>query len=480
MEKRKTFHGRQVGKKRLLPIVFPLFLFLLIPLNGYGDDTPMPEVVQQNSTRITGVVKDAYGEPVIGANVKVVGTTQGTITDFEGKFSINVSGASAKIKISFIGYKDKEVTAKKGVSLNIVLEEDAQTLGEVQVVAYGVQKNDAAGGSNPEAGRVTQGTALALKARAALYRASKLFSGGEDRNLWREAAVANKAVIDYCTANGIRLGKYTDIWGTDNYQASEMIFVRRIGDTSSPEYTNFPVGMENASSGNCPTQTLVDAYESKDNGDKDPRFGMTIACNGDKWPNTNPNPLETFIGGKNGLPLPYATPTGYYLKKYLDASTDISAESGSGGKRHNWVIFRLGEFYLNYAEAIYRYLGAAGATDNEFRMSACAAINKVRQRSDVQMPDFPDNISNTEFWERYKKERMVELAFEQHRFWDVRRWKEGGFTKIGRMQITQKEDGNFLYERTNKSLVWDDKMYFFPIPASEMRKNPNLSQNPGW
>lgn len=120
MEKRKTFHGRQVGKKRLLPIVFPLFLFLLIPLNGYGDDTPMPEVVQQNSTRITGVVKDAYGEPVIGANVKVVGTTQGTITDFEGKFSINVSGASAKIKISFIGYKDKEVTAKKGVSLNVV------------------------------------------------------------------------------------------------------------------------------------------------------------------------------------------------------------------------------------------------------------------------------------------------------------------------------------------------------------------------
>lgn len=95
-------------------------------------------------------------------------------------------------------------------------------------VSYSALDNDAAGGSNPEAGRVTQGTALALKARAALYRASKLFSGGEDRNLWREAAVANKAVIDYCTANGIRLGKYTDIWGTDNYQASEMIFVRRI------------------------------------------------------------------------------------------------------------------------------------------------------------------------------------------------------------------------------------------------------------
>lgn len=138
--KAKDLPWKTSREKTVTPNRIPFVLFLLIPLNGYGDDTPMPEVVQQNSTRITGVVKDAYGEPVIGANVKVVGTTQGTITDFEGKFSINVSGASAKIKISFIGYKDKEVTAKKGVSLNIVLEEDAQTLGEVQVVAYGVQK----------------------------------------------------------------------------------------------------------------------------------------------------------------------------------------------------------------------------------------------------------------------------------------------------------------------------------------------------
>ena len=502
MEKRKTFHGRQVGKKRLLPIVFPLFLFLLIPLNGYGDDTPMPEVVQQNSTRITGVVKDAYGEPVIGANVKVVGTTQGTITDFEGKFSINVSGASAKIKISFIGYKDKEVTAKKGVSLNIVLEEDAQTLGEVQVVAYGVQKKVSITGaissmkgddllktpagslSNVLSGQITGISSVQYSGEPGADAADIYVRGVATWNNAKPLIQVDGVERDFSqidpneieSVTVLKDASATAVFGVRGANGVILITTK----PSSPEYTNFPVGMENASSGNCPTQTLVDAYESKDNGDKDPRFGMTIACNGDKWPNTNPNPLETFIGGKNGLPLPYATPTGYYLKKYLDASTDISAESGSGGKRHNWVIFRLGEFYLNYAEAIYRYLGAAGATDNEFRMSACAAINKVRQRSDVQMPDFPDNISNTEFWERYKKERMVELAFEQHRFWDVRRWKEGGFTKIGRMQITQKEDGNFLYERTNKSLVWDDKMYFFPIPASEMRKNPNLSQNPGW
>ena len=210
---------------------------------------------------------------------------------------------------------------------------------------------------------------------------------------------------------------------------------------------------------------------------RDPRLKASIYYDGSKLNLETGALLSTKTGGNCALDPSNAryTCTGYYTRKFSHY------KSGRSGNLDGYFKeFRLAELYLNYAEAIYRYLGAAGATDNEFRMSACAAINKVRQRSDVQMPDFPDNISNTEFWERYKKERMVELAFEQHRFWDVRRWKEGGFTKIGRMQITQKEDGNFLYERTNKSLVWDDKMYFFPIPASEMRKNPNLSQNPGW
>ena len=127
------------------------------------------------------------------------------------------------------------------------------------------------------------------------------------------------------------MGKYSELWGTDNWKASEMIFVRRIGDTSSPEYTNFPVGMENGGSGNCPTQTLVDAYEMKVTGkawdepesgydpnkpydNRDPRMEMTIAVNGEKWPDTNPNPLEIYIGGRNALPIAGATPPGYYLK----------------------------------------------------------------------------------------------------------------------------------------------------------------------
>ena len=113
-------------------------------------------------------------------------------------------------------------------------------------------------------------------------------------------------------------------------------------------------------------------------------------------------------------------------------------------------------------------------------MSAREAVNKVRQRSDVKMPDFPEEMSNDEFWTRYKRERMVELAFEGHRFWDVRRWKEGGFTSIGRMVITKLGEDSYKYQKTTKALVWDDKMYFYPIPDSEIRKNGNLTQNPGW
>ena len=356
-------------------------------------------------------------------------------------------------------------------------------------VDYSKLDNDAAGGTNPEAGRVTRGAALALKARASLYCASKLFNDSENRDLYKRAATASLDVINYCGENNITLGKYTDLWGADNWKASEMIFVRRVGDTDDPERKNFPIGMENAKSGNCPTQTLVDAYEMKNGGEpnqkdpytgRDPRFAMTIAVNGDKWPNTNPNPLEIYTGGRDAAPVPYATPTGYYVKKYVDGATDISASTSSGGKRHSWITFRLGEFLLNYAEATFKYFGSADIKDAELTMTAREAVNKVRKRTGVDMPDFPEGMSSSDFWSRYKNERMVELAFEGHRFWDVRRWKEGGFTSIGRMLITKNSDDSFTYTRSIKALVWDDKMYFYPIPDSEIRKNPNLKQNPGW
>ncbi len=350
---------------------------------------------------------------------------------------------------------------------------------------------------NLESGRVTRGAVLALKARTLLYQASPLFNTSGNLSLWQKAAQASKAVIDYCATNGIALGNYSALWGTDNWQAAEMIFVRRVGNTNTPEVINFPIGMENANSGNCPTQTLVDAYEMKTTGkawnedgsgydaqkpysNRDPRLALTVAVNGEKWPDTNPNPLETYIGGRNGLPISGATPTGYYLKKYLDRTIDLSSASGSGGKRHSWITYRLGEFYLNYAEAVFNYLGSADATNAEFAMSAREAVNKVRDRADVKMPGFPVGLSNSDFTTKYQRERMVELAFEGHRFWDVRRWKIGNQLKsIVEMKITKNGD-TYTYTRVTKNRVWEDKMYLFPIPATELRKNSNLTQNPDW
>ena len=379
----------------------------------------------------------------------------------------------------------------------IVKECDAILEADQLPVRYSDLVGDAANGSSTDGGRVTKQAVMALKARTLLYWASPLFNKENNSDLWRQAAQANKDVIDFCTANGISLGKYSEIWGTNNWQAGEMIFVRRVGDMNWPETTNFPVGMENGNSGNCPTQTLIDAYEMQATGlawdepgsgydptdpyvGRDPRLSMTIAVNGDEWPDTNPNPLETYQGGRNGLPLAGATPTGYYLKKYLDKTIDISTSTGSGSTRHNWVTYRLGEFYLNYAEAVFNYLGSADATDATFTMSAVDAVNVVRSRSDVNMPGFPTGLSNDEFTEKYRRERMVELAFEGHRFWDVRRWKDGASQRsIIEMQITKNGD-RYTYNRVPKSRYWDDKMYLFPIPDSEIRKNPNLTQNPGW
>ena len=97
------------------------------------------------------------------------------------------------------------------------------------------------------------------------------------------------------------------------------------------------------------------------------------------------------------------------------------------------------------------------------------------------MPALPTGMSSDAFWTKYQNERMVELAFEGHRFYDLRRWKEGDKMKnITEMKLTKNEDGSIKYERKTINRTWEDKMYLFPIPQSERMKNPNLMQNTGW
>ena len=333
--------------------------------------------------------------------------------------------------------------------------------------------------SKNETGRANNLAVLALKARAALYYASPLFNANNDKERWHQAALANKELIDECKGRGMKLtSDYGSLFQKDNWQNSEeCIFVRRIVSASNTfEKYNFPIGLENAGGGNCPTQNLVEAYE-----EGDIRLEATVAQNGEQWPN---NTLETFIGGANGQPIAYATPTGYYLKKYVNKSLTIGA-SNATTERHHWVTFRLGEFYLNYAEAMLNYTGGGYETASGLSMTAAQAMNVVRTRA--KLANIATDLSASQFAERLENERFVELAFEGHRFYDLRRWKKAGDAKyrtIKTMQITKNADGTFNYNVQTDAQTrsyWDDKMYLFPIAQSEILKSGGaLTQNPGW
>ena len=350
-----------------------------------------------------------------------------------------------------------------------------------------------------EVGRATRVAAAALKARTLLYAASPLHNPTGDKTKWAKAAEACKYVLDNAANWGLSLSAYGLLWGHDAFYNKELIFGLGRGDDSDNgnvfEKANYPVGVENGSSGNCPTQSLVDQYEYQDNGETfgerhpgnidlnlqdpyeglDPRFALTVVKNGDEWPSNGAQKkvMETFVGGFNGAPKYGATPTSYYLRKYVDGACVTTADNQTY-RRHTWIVFRLGEFYLDYAEAVFNATGSAN--DATYGMTANEAVNVLRNRADIQMPEFTED---GDAWvKRYERERLVELAFENHRFWDVRRWKKGAqyFKTIQAATISP----SLVLTRSTITRQWDEKYNFYPIPQSELIKNSNLTQNPGW
>lgn len=335
-----------------------------------------------------------------------------------------------------------------------------------------------------ETGRATRGAALALKARALLYAASKLHNPGNDKEKWLAAARAAKQVMD--------LNEYKLVAGespVNNLASQELILERREANSNAFEGLNFPIGYEGGNSGNTPTQNLVDAFDIDgkpfdwSNADhvkniynperRDPRLFATVLCNGAMWKG---QAVESFEGGRNGLPLEGASRTSYYLKKFVQESVNF-ADGQTTTAPHNWVLFRYAEVLLNYAEALYEYSGSATYTDSDFPLSPLAAVNQIRGRAGV--PEL--NVTN-DFADRLRNERRVELAFEDHRFWDIRRWKIGPDTReIYGVEIWFDGSNDVHYERKLVTTrIWDDKMYFYPIPNTELFKNHNLKQNIGW
>ena len=398
--------------------------------------------------------------------------------------------------------KTKHMTANEANSLPQVsadsifqfIDTECDTIEDSIIVNYGDLGDKAY--YKGQTGRANKLAAMALRARAALYWASPLFNPTNDKSRWLKAAQLSNAVIAEARQEGMGLlPDYSKLFNKDSYKdgIKEIIFSRRVAASNAFEKYNYPIGMENAGGGNCPTQNLVDAYEMT-NGkaideagsgydpqdpykNRDARLAMTVAVNGEQWPNAAA--LETFEGGANSSSVTYGTPTGYYLKKYINQGT-IIAKTGSNSFAHAWVIFRLAEFYLDYAEAALNYTGSGYVAPTGLPLTAAQALNVVRTRA--KQPDIAKGLSFDAFKKKYENERFVELAFEGHRFFDLRRWKEAPeyLKTIRGMKITRQDDGTMKYEeQTIDTRTWNDKWYLFPLPQKDVL-NCNYKQNDGW
>ena len=341
---------------------------------------------------------------------------------------------------------------------------------------------------NDAFGRATKGAALALKSRLLIYAASPLYVDFGDTNeankptdiaMWKSAADAAKAVIDL---NQYELASsYADLFKND-FQNKEYIFVRRYAANSDFEKSNFPVSF-GGQGGTNPSQNLVDDYEMLDGTpfdwndpakaaqpfeNRDARLGATILMNMAPFKGKK---VATYPEGADASPNPNATKTGYYLRKFLNE--DVNIQTGGSSSGHVVPLFRLAEIYLNYAEA----LNECDPTNPDIALY----LNKVRNRA--SLPNV-SALSQEQMRAVIQHERRVELAFEEHRSWDVRRWKIASSTlgaPLMGVQIERKPLGGYTYMPVKvEQRVFQPKMYWYPIPQSEVLKLKQWKQNNGW
>jgi hypothetical protein len=368
--------------------------------------------------------------------------------------------------------------------------------------------------SDSEWGRASKGAAVALKCRVLLYAASPLFNGGGI-----ESDPVKKALTGYLTADATRWQKVVDAvtefkalgyfallsGGTApagfinvfiNKKNTEIIFAKQNGNNFSLEIQQSPVGyvVSNIASWGftSPTQNFVDAFPMK-NGlaineagsgynaanpytNRDPRLDATVFYNGMNWLNRR---VQTYQGGADkpdnpGI-APVQTRTGYYLRKFLG---NFATSTAFSNQSHNFPIFRFAEILLNNAEAL-----------NELNQvePAVAEIIKLRQRAGITAGTnnrygIKAGITQSEMRTLIRNERRIELAFEEHRFWDIRRWKMADQvlnTPLTGVKIT---NGTSLTYQiiTVANPVFTNRLYHMPIPYDEIMKNPKLIQNEGF
>ena len=357
-------------------------------------------------------------------------------------------------------------------------------------------------------GRATKGAALALKARTLLYAASPLFNdptqvddtfehGKYDASKWEKAAEAAAAVIKLNT-----YGLYTDGKGYEDFfytldKNNEIILSRMCAAHNDVERLNGPVSITNGEGGTCPSLNLVNDYEMIDGkafdwndpehaanpfANRDPRFEKSILYNGSTWMNNMV--VETFTGGKDFTGVK-ATRTGFYIRKFCNISASWNAPIGKAF--HCFPLLRYGDLLLMYAEAMNEAYGPD--TDSKgYGLTARQAVALIRERAgltgNIDLSETVPAGNREKMRIAIQHERRIELAFEEHRHLDLRRWKLAEQVlnqPVLGLKIDKKEDGTFTYTpQVVESREFTPKMYLYPFPQSEMSRNTNLKQNTGW
>lgn len=359
--------------------------------------------------------------------------------------------------------------------------------------------------SDPEFGRATQDAALALRSRVLLYAASPLHNPSNDREKWERAADATEALL----GKGYSLHPdYRELFILPSgAPQNEYIFTRNFTTTNGHQAPMHNLPRRYGSYGgwwasNGPSQNLVDDYDMAngeppfvdangvqtinpasgyDPGDpysnRDPRFDATIIHDGSVYRGDLFEMWVSEDGSKWGFDSHKQSGdnprTGYVLRKFMpDEDVPLSWQTWY---TNPWPHFRLAEIYLNYAEAQFE-LGNEG-TAREY-------LSKVRAR--VDMPPIPASVSGSALRQRIYNERRIELAFEGHRFFDIRRWliaDDVENSPIRGMDIVRNmQTGEKAYTPVELlvKVPYEDKMNLLPVAAEEVRRNPELTQTPGW
>jgi hypothetical protein len=292
-------------------------------------------------------------------------------------------------------------------------------------------------------------------------------------------------------------GGYANLFydANNNESIFARLYTKNAGHTHL-EIANGPNGY-GGWGGNLPLQNLVDDYEMN-NGkpitdptstynaqdpyvNRDPRFYATILFNGAPYRGST---IETFLPGgkdsKDGNENWNTSKTGYYLRKFINESYPLQNPWGNAGFQP-WYYFRYAEVLLNFAEAA-NEMGGPDAVPAGSTLSARAAINLVRSR--VNMPAVTAT-TQSDMRTAIQNERRVELAFEEHRFYDVRRWKIAEVTESKpALGITITKNGSTLAYANKVALdgrAFNPRMYWLPIPRAEIQASGNkIEQNTGY